>query len=79
MLTQEQWKRTYEAILGVLAKMIEAGGRDTEKTLFGEAGGYVTKLSKKTVGKPCPYCGSEIEKKSYLGGTVYFCPFCQAL
>ena len=79
LLTEDQWKRTYEAVLSVLTQMMGAGGRDTEKTLFGEAGGYVTRLSKKTVGKPCPYCGSEIKKMSYLGGTVYFCPFCQAL
>ncbi|MDE7008051.1 MAG: hypothetical protein K2P07_07815 [Lachnospiraceae bacterium] len=39
--------------------------------------GYWTLLSKLTVGKPCPYCGSNIQKASYLGGTVYFCPECQ--
>lgn len=76
---EEQWRRVYETVLRVLEQMHIAGGRNTEKTLFGEPGGYPTKLSKKTVGKPCPYCGSEIEKASYLGGTVYYCPFCQPL
>lgn len=78
-LTEAQRKRLYEAVTGVLDKMTAAGGRNTEKNLFGIPGGYQTRLSKKTVGKPCPYCGSEIQKASYLGGTVYFCPFCQEL
>ncbi len=73
------WKRVYESVIHILDQMCAAGGRDTEKTLFGEPGGYVTKLSKKTVGKPCPYCGNEIKKMSYMGGTVYYCPSCQPL
>ena len=64
-------------MLDVLGKMTEAGGRDTERDLLGEKGGYRTLLSKLTVGKPCPYCGNSIQKASYLGGTVYFCPKCQ--
>lgn len=78
-IQESLWRRTYEALTGILGQMCAAGGRNTEKTLFGEPGGYITKLSKKTVGKPCPYCGSGIEKTSYLGGTVYYCPFCQPL
>lgn len=78
-ITEAQRKRIYEAVVGTLEKMIAAGGRDTEKNLFGSQGGYRTLLSKKTVGKPCPYCGNVIQKASYLGGTVYFCPACQEL
>ncbi len=73
------WKKVYDAVINILDQMCAVNGRDTEKTLFGEPGGYVTKLSKKTVGKPCPYCGNEIKKMSYLGGTVYYCPVCQPL
>lgn len=72
-------KRMYQAIISVTRQMTEAGGRDTEKDLWGEAGGYRTKLSKKTNGAPCPYCGTEIQKATYLGGTIYFCPRCQSL
>jgi formamidopyrimidine-DNA glycosylase len=36
-------------------------------------------LSKNTVEKPCPGCGSEIQKAAYLGGTIYWCPGCLAL
>jgi len=78
-LTESHWKRIYEVVVGTLDKMTAAGGRDMEKDLFGEKGGYQTMLSKKTVGKPCPYCGNLIQKASYMGGTVYFCPICQKI
>lgn len=78
-LREADWKRVYEAVINVLDRMVSAGGRDVEKDLFGAAGGYKTKLSKKTYGKPCPYCGNDIQKTTYLGGTVYFCPACQHL
>lgn len=76
-LREGEWKRTYEAVICILDQMKKAGGRDTEKNLFGQPGGYQTKLSKKTVGKPCPYCGNTIQKMNYMGGTVYYCPVCQ--
>ena len=33
-------------ITAVLTEMTECGGRDTEKDLYGKAGGYRTKMSK---------------------------------
>lgn len=72
-----QWRKLYETVTDTIGKMTAAGGRNTEKDLFGEKGGYQTLLSKMTVGKPCPYCGNIIQKANYLGGTVYFCPGCQ--
>ena len=77
MLQDSDWRRMYEAVISVLGEMTALGGRNTEKTLFGEMGGYQTMLSKKTYGKSCPYCGNMIQKTNYLGGTVYFCPGCQ--
>jgi formamidopyrimidine-DNA glycosylase len=62
-----------------LADMVAAGGRDTEKDLFGNPGGYLTILSSKTHGQPCPRCGSLIVKAAYMGGSIYFCPDCQPL
>lgn len=76
-LREADWRRAYQAITDTLQEMTEKGGRDTEKTLFGESGRYSTKLSKKTVGKPCQYCGTMIEKAAYMGGTVYYCSACQ--
>lgn len=76
-LMEPDWKRMYEAVKKIPAQMLAAGGRNTEKDLFDNPGGYQTKLSKKTVGGPCPYCGNLIQKMNYLGGTVYYCPYCQ--
>jgi formamidopyrimidine-DNA glycosylase len=59
--------------------VIKAGGRDTEKDLFGDYGGYVTKASKNTLGNPCKRCGEPIVKEAYLGGVIYYCPKCQPI
>ncbi len=67
----------FQAVKAVLKEMAENGGRDTEKDLFGNPGGYITRLSKNTAGQPCPACGSLIQKQAYLGGSIYFCPGCQ--
>lgn len=69
----------YEAVKGVLAQMTAQGGRDTERDLFGNPGGYQTVLSKNTVGKPCPVCGTRIQKEPYMGGSIYVCEGCQRL
>ena len=69
----------YSSVRKVLNEMIEKGGRDTEKDLFGNYGGYITKLSKNTAGKPCGICGSLIKKENYMGGSIYYCGNCQKL
>lgn len=76
-LTDEDYAGLFHAVKEVLAEMTARGGRDTEKDLFGNDGGYKTILSKNTVGKPCPVCGAEIRKAAYMGGAVYWCPACQ--
>lgn len=76
-LSDKEKNKLYYAIETVLTDMIEKGGRDTEKDLFGNYGGYMTKLSKNTVGKPCDNCGSKIKKESYMGGSIYYCNKCQ--
>jgi formamidopyrimidine-DNA glycosylase len=76
-LSEPEYGRLFRAVKTTLAEMTALGGRDTEKDLFGNAGGYITSLSKNTVGTPCPVCGSEIQKAAYMGGAVYWCPGCQ--
>lgn len=61
----------------VLKAMTAAGGRDTEKDLYGNKGGYHTRMSKSGMAAGCPSCGGPITKQAYLGGSVYFCPHCQ--
>jgi formamidopyrimidine-DNA glycosylase len=67
----------YASIKTTLADMVAAGGRDTERNLYGDPGGYHTRVSKNTVGQPCPECGSTVQKQAYMGGSIYFCPGCQ--
>ena len=69
----------FQAVKDTLAQMVREGGRDTEPDLFGQPGGYATKCSKNTVGQPCAVCGTPIQKASYMGGSIYFCPTCQPL
>lgn len=78
-LRQADYKRLYDSLCDTLEKMISGGGRDTEKDLYGNPGGYATLLSWKTYKNPCPYCGGMIHKAAYLGGSVYFCESCQPL
>ena len=54
--------------------MIRLGGRNTEKDLTDQSGGYETAMSKNTAGKACTKCGTVIVKENYMGGSVYYCP-----
>lgn len=76
-LTEDAIELLYESIKSTLYEMVLKNGRNTEKDLFGDLGGYVTKLSKNTVNKPCEICGNRIQKKSYMGGSIYYCEKCQ--
>jgi len=78
-LTQLEKSTLFNSIKKILNDMAARGGRDTEKDLFGNAGGYRTLLSKNTLAAGCPNCGSQIIKKSYLGGAIYYCPACQPM
>lgn len=77
-LTNADIEGLYAAVQTTLTEMTVLGGRDTEKDLFGNPGGYRTRLSSKTHGQPCLRCGSLIVKESYMGGAIYYCGTCQA-
>jgi formamidopyrimidine-DNA glycosylase len=76
-LSADQRRTLYQAILHTVGEVIEQGGRYDEYDLHGSRGGYVRLMDKNAVGRPCPECGSEIEKIQYLGGACYLCPNCQ--
>ncbi len=78
-LSEDEKKNLYAAVKKTLQKMADDGGRDTEKDIYGNPGGYVTILSNKTAGQPCKVCGGIILKETMMGGTVYICPGCQKL
>lgn len=69
----------FQAIKSVLADITAAGGRDTEKDLYGQPGRYLTRFSKNTYKGGCPICGGMVDKQAFLGGSVYTCSHCQPL
>jgi len=72
-------QRLFKSVKSTLKEMRDNGGRDTEKDLYNQSGGYRTILSKKTLPFPCGVCGSGLVRQAYLGGNIYFCPVCQKL
>ncbi len=76
-LTDQEKQALYDAIRLTLTQAIELGGRDTERDIYNEPGGYVRIFDSRAVGCPCRECGTPIEKISFLGGASYFCPKCQ--
>jgi formamidopyrimidine-DNA glycosylase len=78
-LTDAEKKALFQSVKSTLKDMTNKRGRDTEKDLFGKQGGYKTRLSKNTLGNPCPVCGEKIVKQAYMGGSIYFCEGCQKI
>ncbi|MCL2843258.1 MAG: endonuclease VIII [Oscillospiraceae bacterium] len=76
-LSEEQRRELFDSVTSTLAEMTGAGGRDTERDLFGNLGGYQTKLGKNNKLLICPNCGGGVKKESYMGGSIYFCEQCQ--
>lgn len=76
-VVEEDLKTLYTSVRNILSQMVQKGGRNTEKDLFGNYGGYITQLSKNSLNQPCIKCGNEIHKANYMGGTIYFCDHCQ--
>ncbi len=78
-LSDSELSALYRSVKDTLADMTAKGGRDTEKDLFGNEGGYKTLLSSKTYKNPCPVCGGPITREAYMGGNVYYCGACQKM
>lgn len=76
-LGEKERGELFRSLKETLGEMAENGGRDTERDLFGEPGGYRTTMSSKTHKNPCPSCGGDIKKEAYMGGSVYYCSSCQ--
>ena len=76
-LSPGQRRDLYDAIVYTVKEIIDQGGRNDETDLFGKPGGYVRMMDSAAAGKPCPECGTKVQKIQYLGGACYFCPKCQ--
>jgi formamidopyrimidine-DNA glycosylase len=75
--SREERTRLYGIIRQTMIDAVAAGGRDNELDLFGKPGRYPRILDSQSAGKPCPRCGTLIEKIQFMGGASYFCPGCQ--
>jgi formamidopyrimidine-DNA glycosylase len=78
-LADEEIDTMFTVLKETFAEMAEKGGRDTEKDVYGNPGGYQTVMSKENAAMLCPVCGGGIKKEAYMGGSVYYCPACQTL
>ncbi len=76
-LSPGQRQDLYDATVHTVREIIDKGGRNDEIDLFGRPGGYVRLMDSTAAGKPCPECGTKVQKIQYLGGACYFCPKCQ--
>jgi formamidopyrimidine-DNA glycosylase len=76
-LGQPRRRDLHGAILTTVNEIVAGGGRNDEVDLYNHPGGYARIMDKNAVGRPCPECGTKVEKIQYLGGACYFCPGCQ--
>ena len=76
-LSSAELRALYDETVATVSEVTAAGGRNDERDLFGDPGGYERIMSAKSAGGPCPACGTPIEKIQYLGGACYLCPTCQ--
>ncbi len=81
-LTDSEIRLLHEGIITVLKNGIEHGGTSFNdyRDLWGEAGDNYNHVSVyQQDGKPCPRCGSAIERIVVAQRSTHFCPTCQKL
>lgn len=67
----------YDAILLQLRHALELGGLAYEKDLYGQPGRFKDFLVGYREGKPCPVCGTLIQKIRTGSTSSFICPTCQ--
>ena len=81
-LSSEEVQRLHRAIREVLEKGIERRGTtfSAYRDAFGRRGQNQQSLNVfRRTGKPCPRCGTPIERMKVAGRSSHFCPRCQPL
>jgi formamidopyrimidine-DNA glycosylase len=76
-LNIDEKKALFEAINALIVERTELGGKNLFIDLYAKAGKYLPKMGPNMKGKICSECGTGIEKMSFGGGQIYFCPTCQ--
>ncbi|MGB9134440.1 MAG: DNA-formamidopyrimidine glycosylase family protein [Candidatus Bathyarchaeia archaeon] len=80
-LTEAEIKALYKSIRSVLSKSIALRGLAYEKDFYGEKGGYGAEQFRIAYkqGKPCPVCGTTIQKVKTGSTSTFICQTCQPL
>lgn len=79
-LTEQEVEKLYEAIVTVMKKGVKAGGASEWQYVnaLGSTGSYQNFFQVYGKhGKPCPVCGTTVEKIVVGGRGTFFCPHCQ--
>lgn len=79
-LSRQETQRLFAAVPAVLRRALAAGGTSIEsyRTPQGELGRFQNEFSVYgCAGKPCPRCGSLLQRIFQGGRSSYFCPRCQ--
>jgi formamidopyrimidine-DNA glycosylase len=76
-ISSDEKKALYGAAKDTIKQAIEQNGRTSEKDIFDNPGRYSPIMDRQAKDKPCPNCGTLIQKINYLGGSCYICPSCQ--
>ena len=79
MLQPAERAQLFAAIRATLGEAVGLGGSAGEVDLYGRPGGYQRQMGSHLLGRPCPRCGTVVEKVSVAGGACCVCPECQKL
>ncbi len=76
-LSPAEHSALYEAIRSQLQHALSLGGLAYEKDLYGRPGGFQDFQVGYREGKPCPICGTPIQKIRTGSTASFICPHCQ--
>ena len=76
-VTASERRALYAAIRSQLGHALELGGLAFEKDLYGQPGRFTDFLVGYREGKPCPTCGTLVQKIRTGSTASFICPHCQ--
>lgn len=80
-LSDDELARLWQALRDTLQESVDQGGSVWERNLYNEKGKWGTSffLVAYQEGKPCPVCGTTVDKIKTGSTSSYICPACQPL
>ncbi|MDO9099593.1 MAG: DNA-formamidopyrimidine glycosylase family protein [Caldisericota bacterium] len=76
-VVSEERHALYDVIRSQLKHALELGGLAYEKDLYNQPGGFKDFLVGYREGKPCPVCGTAVQKIKTGSTASFICPMCQ--